>query len=55
MAKFRLVFDFLVLETFQRLSGVSSLCNLPDKTIPEAELVEKASLRELGRSKHLSL
>jgi len=48
MAKFRLTIDFLVMETFQRLFGVLSLCNLLDKTIPEAELEETASLREIA-------
>ena len=52
MAKhIRVVFDFLVMETFQRLSGVQSLCNLLDKTIPEAELEETASLREMAEGK----
>jgi len=48
MAKFRVTIDFLVMETFQRLFGVLSLCNLLDKTIPEAELEETASLREIA-------
>jgi len=48
MSKFRLTIDFLVLETFQRLFGVLSLCNLLDKTIPEAELEETTALREMA-------
>jgi len=43
MARFRLTIDFLVLETFQSCFGVLSLCNLLDKTIPEADLKETAS------------
>src|SRR5271157_2067100 len=49
VAKFRVAIDFLVMETFQRLFGVLSLCNLLDKTIPEAELEETASLREVAK------
>ena len=48
MTKFRVTIDFLVMETFQRLFGFFSLCNLLDKTIPEAELEETASLREIA-------
>ena len=48
MAKFRITIDFLVMETFQRLFGVLSLCNLLDKTIPEAELEETTALREMA-------
>ncbi len=48
MAKFRITINFLVMETFQRLFGVLSLCNLLDKTIPEAELVETTALREMA-------
>jgi len=48
MAKFRLTIDFLVMETFQRLFGVLSLCNLFDQAIPEAELEEAASLRAIA-------
>lgn len=48
MAKFRLTIDFLVMETFARLYGALSLCNLLDKAIPEAELDETASLREIA-------
>jgi hypothetical protein len=48
VAKFRIGFDFLVMETFQRLFGVLSLCNLLDKTIPEAELEETTALREMA-------
>lgn len=51
MAKFRLTIDFLVMETFARSYGTLSLCNLLDKTIPEAELDETASLRELAEGK----
>ena len=52
MAKrIQVVIDFR--ETFQRLFAVRSLCNLLDKAIPEAELEEMASLREIAEREGL--
>ena len=41
-------FDYLVLETFQRLSGIKAFLEVLDKVVPEIEWLEREELRRLA-------
>src|SRR5438128_524850 len=50
MAKIHL--DFLVLETFDRLFGVTAFLEVVDKAIPETEWREQEALKQLAEGEH---